>query len=311
MKKMTCVVLAAVGMLVLPNHLMAQTNVSLSTGASLKIYTAPEDKANGGAVVIYPGGGYSYVASDYEGADWAPMLNELGFTAAVLTYRMPNGAANIPLNDGRAALRHLRQNAEELHLKTDRIGVMGFSAGGHLASTIATHLTGSDRPAFQILFYPVITMDASFTHAGSRQNLLGSNPSDKMVKLYSNELHVTAETPMAYLCWADNDGTVPPRNSIEYAEALRQAGVSVHTKNFPTGGHGFGFRTTYEYHDEMVADLTAWLQTLVGVFTNIHETNQPPTTHSLDAPIYTLSGQRVTHPHHGLYITNKRKMLVR
>ena len=237
-------------------------SVQLSTGASLKIFFAPADKANGRSIVVIPGGGYSYVAGSSEGADWAPMLNDLGYAAAVLTYTTPPTAPDGPLTQGRSALKYLRDNAEEFGLKTDEIGVMGFSAGGHLASTIATHTTGDERPAFQILFYPVITMDASFTHAGSRENLIGTNPSQELIDLYSNEKQVTSETPQAYLCWADNDGTVPPRNSLDYAAALREAGVRVHTKNFPTGGHGYGFKTSYEYHDQMVADLTEWLLNL-------------------------------------------------
>ncbi|MBO4801501.1 MAG: alpha/beta hydrolase fold domain-containing protein [Bacteroidaceae bacterium] len=283
-------------------------SVKLSTGATLKIFKADEEKANGAAVIICPGGGYSYVAGGYEGADWAPLLNELGFTASVLTYRMPNGTPTIPLNDGKAALKYLRKNAGELNLRPDRIGVMGFSAGGHLASTIATHVTGADAPAFQILYYPVITMEASYTHAGSRENLLGANPPQSLVDKYSNEKQVTPSTPTAYLCWADNDGTVPPANSIHYAAALREAGVPVHTRNFPTGGHGFGFNTSYAYHNEVVRDLTEWLQWLQAeILTGIVTPGNPRPA----ATLYDLNGRAITAPAKGLYIQNHQKVLVR
>lgn len=241
-------------------------SVKLSTGATMRLFEAPAEKSKGRAIVITPGGGYQYIAGSTEGADWAPMLNDLGYTVAVLNYNLPKGQADVPLKDGRAALKYLRDNAEDMGLHADQIGVMGFSAGGHLASTVATHTAGDERPAFQILFYPVITMDASYTHAGSRQNLLGTSPSQTLVDLYSNEKQVTAQTPRAYLCWGVNDGTVPQANSVNYVKALEAAGVPVHTLPLNVGNHGFGFKTDFAYHKQIVSDLTQWLQALDDVF---------------------------------------------
>lgn len=282
-------------------------NVRLSTGASLKVIPAASEKVNGRAVIICPGGGYSYIAGGTEGADWAPLFNELGYTVGVLTYRLPAGQSDVPLTDGRAALKYFRDHAEDYGLKTDQIGVMGFSAGGHLASTIATHTEGDERPAFQILYYPVISMDATITHAGSREQLLGKNPSRELVNLYSNEKQVTAETPTAYLCWASNDGTVPPSNSTRYASALRKAGVPVRTKTFPSGGHGFGFNTTYAYHDQMVADLQDWLQWLDERLTGV----SAPAASKECKEYYTLTGQRCNSNYHGIVISQGHKGLVR
>lgn len=283
-------------------------NVRLESRAVIQLFKSSEEKANGRAILIIPGGGYAYVAGSSEGSDWAPLFNELGYTAAVLTYTTPPTAPDGPLTQARDAMRYLREHSEECHTSTGMVGVIGFSAGGHLASTVATHTTGDERPAFQILFYPVITMDASYTHAGSRTNLLGSNPSDELVELYSNEKQVTSETPMCYLTWATNDGTVPPKNSTQYNIALRRAGVPVHIKSYPTGGHGFGFKTDFAYHYAMVKDLTKWLQEVDEILTSIAPT---PAESPMNTAIYNLTGERVTTPRHGIYISGYRKYLVR
>lgn len=286
-------------------------NVRLYTNATLSIFRAPEEKANGKAVIIIPGGGYAYVAGSYEGSDWGPFYNDLGFTAAVLNYNLPNGNPEVPLNDGRAALQYLRDNAEDLLIDPDLIGVMGFSAGGHLASTIATHLTGSELPAFQVLFYPVISMDSRITHAGSRQNLLGDHPSTELVNLYSNELQVTSETPPAYLCWASDDSTVKPTNSQKYRTALRNAGVSVGYKTFTSGGHGFGFNPSFAYHNQMLKLLTEWLQGLDDVITGINLIPYEKGEMS-NARWYDLSGREVMSGKltHGIFISNHKKKVV-
>ena len=298
---------------ILANYVAKQPTVyeqTLPTGATLKVYRASEENANGKAVIIIPGGGYSYVAGSYEGSDWAPFYLDLGFTAAVLTYNLPHGNPEVPLNDGRAALQYLRDNAEDLLINPHRIGVMGFSAGGHLASTIATHLTDSEPPAFQILFYPVITMDNKYTHAGSRQNLLGDNPSDELVALYSNEKQVTEETPVAYLCWANDDETVMPKNSLLYKAALTNAGVNVTYKRYASGGHGFGFNTSFAYHKLMVAHLTTWLQGLDEIITGI---DAPSQKESDEAAIYDLSGRKMPNDQlkPGIYIKQGRKVMKR
>lgn len=287
----------------------------LPTGASLTIYRAEEENNNGKSVIIIPGGGYSYVAGSYEGSDWAPFYRNLGFTAAVLRYNLPGGNPEIPLNDGKAALQYLRDNAEELQIDSNLVGVMGFSAGGHLASTIATHLTGEELPAFQVLFYPVITMDSRYTHAGSRQNLLGDNPSQELVNLYSNELQVTSETPAAYLCWASDDSTVKPTNSLKYRTALSKAGVPVTAKTFQSGGHGFGFNTSFAYHSQMLKSLTQWLQGLDGIITGIDEIPNPKSIiqngETINGECYNLAGQRLSHPIPGINIIRGKKIVVK
>lgn len=287
---------------------MPVKNVKLPSGASIKILRADEDKANGRGILIIPGGGYAFVAGSNEGADWAPFFNELGYTAAVLTYTVPPTSDSGPLTQARDAMSYLRENAEELRVTTKQIGVMGFSAGGHLASTVATHTTGAERPAFQILFYPVITMDASYTHAGSRQNLLGSNTAPSLIKKYSNEKQVTEKTPMAYLCWAEDDATVSPRNSKEYVAALEKNNVPVHTISFPSGGHGYGYNPSFMYHDEIMTDLKAWMLSIDSTLTNIET---PIQVTSGNNSYYNLSGQPVSSPKKGIYIQKGRKVLVK
>ena len=168
---------------------------------------------------------------------------------------------------------------------------------------------GDELPAFQVLFYPVISMDASCTHAGSRENLLGKNPSKALVILYSNDKQVTSETPPAYLCWASNDETVKPTNSMRYRAALKSAGVPVTTRTFSTGGHGFGFNTSFTYHRQMLQDLTTWLQGLDDIYDGIQaiDNGQQPTA---NCQCYNLSGQAVSHPRHGIFLMqNKRKVI--
>lgn len=283
--------------------------VQLPSGADLTVYTAKEENTNGKSVIIIPGGGYAYVAGSYEGSDWAPFYRDLGFTSAVLRYNLPGGNPEIPLNDGKEALQYMRENAETLGIDPKQVGVMGFSAGGHLASTIATHLTGDELPAFQVLFYPVISMDASCTHAGSRENLLGKNPSKELVNLYSNDKQVTAQTPPAYLCWATNDETVKPTNSMRYRAALKAAGVPVTTRTFSTGGHGFGFNTSFTYHRQMLQDLTTWLQGLDDTYDRID--NVQSSTSNVQSAIYNLSGQAVSHPRHGIFLMQNKKKVIK
>ncbi len=286
---------------------MPVKNVSLPSGATLKIFKASDEKANGRAVLVFPGGGYGFIAGGNEGSYWAPFFNDLGYTVAVLTYTVPPTSPEGPLTQARDAMRYLRENGEELKVTTGIVGVMGFSAGGHLASTVATHTFGDEAPAFQILFYPVITMDASYTHIGSRDNLIGSNPSASLVELYSNEKQVKATTPMAYLCWADNDGTVSPKNSTEYIKALNANGVPVHSINFTSGGHGYGFGLSYSFHDEMLEDMTNWMKSIDSALTSI----DAPTVTENDENYYDLSGKRVKNPKRGIFVKDGRKFFVK
>ena len=293
------------------NEVGVLTSVKLESSAKarLQLYPASADQAKGHAMLVIPGGGYAYIAGSTEGADWVPMLNELGYTVGVLTYTTPPTAPDAPLKDGKAALQYLRDHAEALGIRPDQIGVMGFSAGGHLASTIATHTTGDERPAFQVLFYPVITMDASYTHQGSRDNLLGASPSQELVDLYSNEKQVTSETPRAYICWGTGDRTVPQANSLNYIDALEKAGVPVHTLPLNVANHGFGFKTDFAYHTQIVNDLTQWLQSIEPILTGIQSV-EPATAPAADTVIYNITGQRIERPRRGVFVTAGRKFVV-
>lgn len=229
---------------------------------SIRVFLPAKDKANGMAVVCCPGGGYSHLATDHEGYDWAPFFNERGFAFVVLKYRMPHGVTEVPISDANEALRVVRENADKWNVNPAKVGIMGSSAGGHLASTIATHSDSLTVPAFQILFYPVITFDYAYTHKGSRHGLIGTDASEEQVKLYSNELQVTKTTPPAILLLSDDDRVVPSPNSVNYYLALKKNGIPATMHIYPSGGHGWGNRTSFKYNREMLADLSAWLEGL-------------------------------------------------
>lgn len=202
----------------------------------LTAYYAPNP--NGTSIVICPGGGYAALAVTHEGSQVAQALNKLGITAFVLKYRLPSDLIMLdktigPLQDAQQAIKTVRENAKKWNLDTTKVGVMGFSAGGHLASTLGTHYQKSLidnpkktnlRPNFMVLAYPVITMGEN-THAGSKKNLLGENASDEMIKLYSNHLQINQNTPHTFIFHANDDKTVPSENSIDFARNLKQAKV--------------------------------------------------------------------------------------
>ncbi len=215
------------------------------------------------AVIVCPGGGYANLAMNHEGHEWAPFFNNLGIAVVVLKYRMPNGNHEVPFSDACEAVRLTKAHAGEWNIHLDCIGIMGSSAGGHLASTVATHAPKELRPAFQILFYPVITMNERETHTGSRINLLGENPTKEMEKLYSNELQVDASTPRAFIALSDDDSGVKPVNSVKYYMALQQQGIPSALYIYPSGGHGWGIRESFKYHIEMLTELRSWLTTLL------------------------------------------------
>lgn len=220
---------------------------------------------NGVAVVICPGGGYAGLAMTYEGWDMAEWLNTKGITALVLKYRMPNKHTAVPLEDGQQAMRYVRENAKELGINPNKVGILGSSAGGHLASTISTHYATegtSTRPDFSILFYPVITMKED-THKGSKNNLLGDSPKLTDIHRFSNEEQVTVNTPPTLLLLSDDDKTVPPSNSDAYYSALKKNNVPAAMYIFPTGGHGWGFKKDFKYHEEMKTLLSRWLDEVV------------------------------------------------
>ena len=229
---------------------------------SIKVYLPDKKKATGAAVVCCPGGGYSHLAMDHEGHDWAKYFNEKGIALIVLKYRMPHTVQEVPYSDAEEALRLVRENAKKWDIDPGKVGIMGSSAGGHLAATIATHCTNDNRPDFQILFYPVITMDRRYTHGGSRDNLIGKETGYDLVKAYSNELQVSQQTPPAIILLSDDDTAVRPYNGVSYYLALKEAGVKASLHVYPSGGHGWGSRDNFKYHTEMLADLTAWLDAM-------------------------------------------------
>ena len=227
---------------------------------SLRVFLPAPELATGRAVVACPGGGYSGLAVNHEGYDWAPYFNKQGIALIVLKYRMPKGDRTLPISDAEAAMKMVRDSADVWNLNPNDIGIMGSSAGGHLASTIATHAPEALRPNFQILFYPVITMDKSFTHMGSHDNLLGKDASADLEKEFSNEKQVPKETPRAFIVYSDDDTVVPPANGVNYYLALNKKGVPSVLHIYPTGGHGWGIREDFLYKSEMQNELTSWLR---------------------------------------------------
>ena len=220
---------------------------------ALTIYLPPAEKASGAAVVVCPGGGYTHLAMDHEGKQIAEWLNARGIAAFVLRYRLgPSYHHPIELGDAQRALRMVRALATEFHVAPDRIGVWGFSAGGHLAATLGTHFDAGDpqavdpldrascRPDFMILAYPVISMSAQYTHGGSRLNLLGDSPDPQLVESLSNEKQVTSHTPPTFLFHTDADPVVPVENSVLFYLALRKAGVPAELHIYERGNHGVG-----------------------------------------------------------------------
>lgn len=232
--------------------------------AELTVYLPDAKKATGRAVVCCPGGGYSHLAMDHEGHQWAAFFNNQGIALIVVKYRMPHGNYKIPISDAEEAMKTVRRNAVEWHIDRNNVGIMGFSAGGHLASTIATHSKADAAPNFQILFYPVITMDPAFTHKGSHDNFLGKDRSKKEVKKleheYSNDIQVNRTTPRVFLALSDDDHAVPASNGFNYYSECYRHDVPASIHIYPTGGHGWGYRESFAFHYQMVFELKAWLE---------------------------------------------------
>lgn len=222
------------------------------------LHIFPTAQPTGKVVLICPGGGYSHLAMDHEGYAFAPWYNRQGIDVAVLQYRMPNGHDSVPLNDVHQSMRILRERYPD-----SRIGIQGFSAGGHLASTAATHYDDAvTRPDFQILFYPVITVTGYNAHPWSSRCLLGENPSPDRADRYNNQLHVTADTPPAFILHSSDDTVVPVSNSLDYYSALVANGVPASMHIYPVGGHGWGFYEGFLYKPQWTAELEYWLSHL-------------------------------------------------
>lgn len=232
-------------------------NVSV---ASFKIYPADKTKNTGIAILICPGGGYSRHAAFHEGTQFAEWYAENGITGIVMKYRLPNGHSGVPLSDVQEAMRIIRSRAAEWGINPAKIGVSGFSAGGHLASTLLTHFDQESRPDFGILFYPVITMDETFTHMGSRLNLLGKTPDAGLVELYSNEKQIKEDTPPVLLLLSDDDKAVVPKNSTLFYNGLKEKDIPAAIYVFPEGGHGWGFRDNFHYHEQVKNLVLNWIR---------------------------------------------------
>jgi acetyl esterase/lipase len=243
---------------------------------TLTVFFPDPAKATGAAMVVCPGGGYEHLAP-HEGATYAIWLTNQGIAAFVLKYRLGSAGYRHPveLEDAARAFRMVRARAAAWKLDPKRMGIIGSSAGGHLASTLMTHFDlgnaaaadpverESCRPDFGVLVYPVITMEAGLTHAGSRNNLLGKNPSPELVALLSNELQVTKDTPPCFIFHGDEDTTVPVENSLDFAAALRRAGVPYELHVYEKGKHGIGLGTptfTPERFHPWVRDCELWLK---------------------------------------------------
>jgi acetyl esterase/lipase len=247
-------------------------NVSRVSRPSLTMFLASPEKANGTAIIICPGGGYTNLAIGHEGIEVAKAFNEMGISAFVLKYRIPNDTTMInkeigPLQDAQRSIQMVRQHSKEWNINASRIGIMGFSAGGHLASTAGTHFSKAVienkaninlRPDFMILLYPVISFSDSLAHIGSRNQLIGKSPSPEKIVEYSNELQVTSATPPTFLTHAGDDKTVKVQNSINFYLALLKNKIPAEIHIYPRGGHGFGMENTTT-NDKWMERLKNWL----------------------------------------------------
>lgn len=242
------------------------------TDPTLTVFLPEKKIANGAAVVICPGGGYSYLVMNQEGTDVAKALNKQGIAAFVLKYRLPSDLIMKdrsigPLQDAEQAIKMVREHYKDWNIDTGKVGIMGFSAGGHLASTASTHYleTVIDnpkqtnlRPDFSVLVYPVISFQDSILHKGSKKALIGENASPEKTIAYSNELRVDKNTPPAFLIHCSDDKVVPVLNSINYYEALKKNGVKAEMHIYATGGHGFGLNNTTRT-DKWIEQCLAWM----------------------------------------------------
>lgn len=240
--------------------------ITFAEGARLTAYLPAQP--SGRAIVDLPGGGYSHLAVDHEGHQWADWMNRQGIAFFVLEYRMPKGDRTIPLTDAYRAMTTVRDSATAWRVNPYDVGIMGFSAGGHLASAVSTHAPWAARPNFSILFYPVVSMDERVTHKGSCVNFLGAEGmSDKrLVQQWSNDACVRRHlTPPAVVILSTDDRVVPPvTNGVAYYSAMRRAGNNCALYAYPSGGHGYGIRKNFAFHEQMLGDLKAWLATIAA-----------------------------------------------
>lgn len=236
---------------------MGLTNNSKAT---YFLFLPEKQKATGQFVIVCPGGGYSYLSTTNEGIKVAEWLRDNGIANLVLMYRMPNYKYhNIPLEDVQESIKLVRKNAKKWNIDSNRVGIMGFSAGGHLAATASNNYDNSTRPNFTILFYPVITMKNEYTHYDSKLYLLG-NKESKLTDFYSNELRVTSNTPPTFIAYTEDDKIVNPKNSKLYYDALVKNKVPAVIYSYPKGGHGWGWDSWFSFHSKLCDDLLLWLK---------------------------------------------------
>jgi len=245
---------------------------------TIEVYLPSKQNATGEAVLIFPGGGYSILAYDWEGTDIAKFLNGKGIAGIVVKYRLPSSKSqkdkhNVPLIDAQRALRIVRSRASDFNINASKIGILGFSAGGHLASTLGTHFDEkvyepidtiddlSARPDFMALGYPVISF-GDMTHGGSKVNLIGEDPEPKMVVHFSNEKQVTLKTPPTFLFHASDDTAVPVDNSLLFYKALKDKGISATMHIYPKGGHGFSLARKDPHLSGWTERMFEWIQSL-------------------------------------------------
>lgn len=240
--------------------------ITFAEGARLTAYLPTQP--SGRAIVDLPGGGYSHLAVDHEGHQWADWMNRQGIAFFVLEYRMPKGDRTIPLTDAYRAMTTVRDSATAWRVNPYDVGIMGFSAGGHLASAVSTHAPWAARPNFSILFYPVVSMDESVTHKGSCANFLGAEgmKDQRLIRQWSNDACVRRHlTPPACVILSTDDRVVPPvTNGVAYYSAMRRAGNNCALYAYPSGGHGYGIRKNFAFHEQMLGDLKAWLATIAA-----------------------------------------------
>ena len=240
--------------------------ITFAEGARLTAYLPAQP--SGRAIVDLPGGGYSHLAVDHEGHQWADWMNRQGIAFFVLEYRMPKGDRTIPLTDAYHAMTTVRDSATAWRVNPYDVGIMGFSAGGHLASAVSTHAPWAARPNFSILFYPVVSMDERVTHKGSCANFLGAEgmKDQRLIQQWSNDACVRRHlTPPACVILSTDDRVVPPvTNGVAYYSAMRRAGNNCALYAYPSGGHGYGIRKNFAFHEQMLGDLKAWLATIAA-----------------------------------------------
>ena len=225
------------------------------------LYVYPAEKPTGKAVLMCPGGGYHHTAMTHEGTMMADWFNAQGITYAVLLYRMPNGHCEVPSTDAAEALRLMRQQATAWRLDPHKVGIMGGSAGGHLAITIANNFTTAEtRPDFQILLYPVVSMNQG-THSGSKKNLLGENPSQKDIERLDFSKRINPNTPKAFIVASADDHSVSPvGNTLPYVQQLIENDIPVSLHIYPIGAHGWGFNDNFTYKTQWTDELEKWLR---------------------------------------------------